>query len=92
MSDWKAVGVVAEGEPIEVGGVNPWSHSWTSLEQPAVELPHPSYPNQRYKMSVYEVESAGRKITFAAGEGYRQIFGAFMFQPNRAFENRRCAS
>ena len=78
MSEWKAVGVVAEGEPIEVGGVNPWSHSWTSLEQPAVELPHPSYPNQRHRMSVYEVESVGRKITFAAGELSANIWGFYV--------------
>jgi hypothetical protein len=78
MSDWKPIGVVAEGQRIEIDGVNPWDHSWRSLEQASLDLPHPSYPAQRHKMKIYEVESAGRKVTFAAGELSPNVWGFYV--------------
>jgi hypothetical protein len=78
MSAWKPIGVVAEGQPIEIDGINPWQHSWRSTEQPSVELPHPSCPNQRHRMNIYEVESAGHKVVFAAGELSANVWGFYV--------------
>jgi len=68
MSKWRSCGVVVEGEPIAVGGINPWDYPWRQADQLPVELPHPNYPEQRHRMVVYEVETSGRRIVFAAGE------------------------
>jgi len=75
---WKSCGVVIEGRPIDVGGINPWAFPWVSLQQPPVELPHPAYPNQCHKMWLYEVEAAGKKIVFAAGELSPNVWGFYV--------------
>jgi hypothetical protein len=68
MNKWISCGIVIEGDPIDVDGVNPWDHQWESIEQPPFELPHPAYPRQRHKMWIYEIEDGGKKVVFAAGE------------------------
>jgi hypothetical protein len=78
MRDWKAVGVVVEGDPIAVGGVNPWQFTWHQVQDDAVELPHPAYPNQHHRMWVYEIESCGRRIRFAAGELSANFWGFYV--------------
>ena len=68
MSDWKVIGVVVEGHPIDVGGLDPWNATWVPTGAPPVQLPHPYYPTQRHAMHIYEIERGGKKVTFAAGE------------------------
>jgi hypothetical protein len=48
MITWNAVGVVVEGEPIDVSGVNPWNYEWKVTEKESIQLPHPSYPSQMH--------------------------------------------
>jgi len=78
MDEWKSCGVVIEGQPIDVGGINPWSSHWVSRRQPPVELPHPAHPNQRHKMWVYEIEDAGKKVVFAAAELSANVWGFYV--------------
>jgi hypothetical protein len=78
MKEWTSCGVVIEGQPINVGGINPWKYGWKSLGQSAVELPHPSYPSQRHKMEIYEIDDAGKKIIFAAGELSVNVWGFYI--------------
>jgi hypothetical protein len=78
MNEWTSCGVVIEGQPIDVGGINPWNSRWQSLKQPAVELPHPGYPSQRHKMWIYQIENAGKKIVFAAGELSANVWGFYV--------------
>jgi hypothetical protein len=68
MNAWKVVGVVGDGERINIGGVNPWNHKWNPTGQVPINLQHPSYSNQMHTMHIYEIETAGRVILFAAGE------------------------
>lgn len=75
---WKPVGVVAAGQPIKIGGLDPWQHEWRSLKRPALALPHPSYPHQRHRMDIYEIASAGRKVVFAAGELSAGVWGFYV--------------
>jgi hypothetical protein len=77
MNGWKPCGVVIEGQPIDVGGLNPWDFRWVSLKQPPVELPHPGYPAQRHKMWVYQIASVGKKVVFAAGELSANVWGFY---------------
>jgi hypothetical protein len=78
MDQWKAVGVVGEGDPIAVGGVNPWALAWHRVREEPVELPHPAYPNQRHRMWVYEVECDGKRVRFAAGELSASVWGFYV--------------
>jgi hypothetical protein len=48
------------------------------VQDEPVELPHPAYPNQRHRMSVYEIESGGRRIRFAAGELSANVWGFYV--------------
>ena len=75
---WIAVGVVLEGDPVNVGGLNPWGLEWHSLESNPIELPHPSYPNQRHLIWVYEIRSGAKAVRFAAGELSANVWGFYV--------------
>ena len=78
MSDWKVIGVVVEGHPIDVGGLDPWNATWVPTGAPPVQLPHPYYPTQRHAMHIYEIERGGKKVTFAAGELSANVWGFYV--------------
>lgn len=68
MRDWKLLTVVIDGEYLEIEGVNVWGFEWKDLDEKVLEVPHPSYPNQKHCLSSYFMETGGRRIEFAAGE------------------------
>jgi hypothetical protein len=78
MNKWKAVGVVIEGERINISGVNPWNHKWKETAQESIQLPHPSYPNQMLTMHIYKIETAGRVILFAVAELSVNVWGFYV--------------
>jgi hypothetical protein len=78
METWQAVGIVVEGDPIDVGGLNPWAFAWRPVQDEPVELPHPAYPHQRHRMWVYEVEGDGRTVRFATGELSANVWGFYV--------------
>lgn len=78
MDDWNAVGIVVECGPITIGGLNPWAFTWHQVQDEPVELPHPTYPNQRHLMLVYEIESDGHRVRFAAGELSANVWGFYV--------------
>jgi hypothetical protein len=78
MEEWKVVGVVIEGQPIDLEGLNPWKLEWRETQEDAIELPHPSYPTQRHRMRVYKMEGAGKIVKFAAGELSANVWGFYL--------------
>jgi hypothetical protein len=79
MSGWRAAGVVAEGQPIAIEGLNVWDHPWAPRGDETVDLPHPSHPEQRHRIRVYEMEGQGSLIVvFAAGELSPGVWGFFV--------------
>jgi hypothetical protein len=78
MSQWKPAGIVVEGQPIFIGGINPWDFEWHRVQDEPIQLPHPSYPNQKHAMWVYEVESSGQKVRFASGELSANVWGFYV--------------
>jgi hypothetical protein len=78
MSDGKAVGVVMEGQSLQVGGLNIWDHRWVRKSDDPVDLPHPTYVHQRHRMFVYEVSADGKKVIFAAGELSAGLWGIYV--------------
>ena len=78
MSGWRTVGVVLEGDPMWIGGLNVWDHKWNQLQAPALQLPHPHYPSQRHSMWVYEITAGGESVRFAAGELSANVWGFYV--------------
>ncbi len=75
-TNWVAVGVVLDGDPIEIDGVNPWGCSWHD-EGEMVTVRHPYHPTQEHRIPVYSMTQDGRTTTFAAGELSNQVWGFF---------------
>ena len=75
MNEWKAVGIVVDGDPITIGGVNVWAFKWRQVQEEPIELPHPAFPNQRHRMWIYEIETEGHQMRFAAGELSPNVWG-----------------
>lgn len=74
--DWTAVGIVFDGDPIDLDGVNPWQYAWRSTGEVAL-VRHPAYPTQVHDVSVYEIEADGRTVRFAAGELSNTVWGFY---------------
>ncbi len=75
---WRAVGVVLDGDPIDLGGgVNPWKHSWHPLDT-MVWMRHPSWPTQLHDLPAYSIIVGDRTVVFAAGELSNQVWGFYV--------------
>jgi len=66
--DWKLLSAVVEAEFLEIEGVDVWMAKWVKLDVGILEVPHPSYPQQRHKLWPHYIETDGLTILFAAGE------------------------
>ncbi len=80
---WTAVGVVFDGDAIEIDGANPWKHSWQSTDEMA-QVRHPAYPTQVHEVPVYVMQVDGRSILFAAGELSNTVWGFYRPWPARS--------
>ncbi len=78
MKNWEFVDIVADGQPVDLDGVNPWDHEWISLDEEPIEVPHPSYPNQRHKMWIYKIDTGKKTVVFAAGEYSNCVWGFYV--------------
>lgn len=75
---WELVGVVIEGEPIDIRGVDPWRQSWSSSVR-VIPVAHPSYPQQRHSADVFVVANPdGQDVTFAAAELSNGVYAFFL--------------
>jgi hypothetical protein len=78
---WKSVGVVYEGDDIEVAGVNPWNLTWANSGA-VITVAHPSYPDQRHQAQIWRfVENEQSGIVFAAGELSNLVWGFWIPSP-----------
>jgi len=74
---WRFVSIGLEGQPADVGGVNPWEVKWTATGG-RITVAHPQYRSQRRVMFVYEVTDSVPRIRFAAGEFSNGVWGFFV--------------
>jgi len=74
---WRVAGVVCEGDPIKLDGINPWDHEWRSLKA-TVMLPHPTYSDQMHEMSIYEILTEQDKIVLAVDELSADVWGFYV--------------
>jgi len=75
---WKHVAIGFEGVPVSLGGLNPWKFKWHSLDEPTITVAHPSYPEERHTMSLFELKSGGKTVRFAAGEYSNGVWGFYL--------------
>lgn len=64
---WRSVGMCAEGDVVDLGGLNPWEFKWDS-ESDRIVVAHPYYPQQRHDVYVWSVRGPDGPVRFAAGE------------------------
>jgi len=77
---WEPAHVGFEGAALSIGGINPWLHSelWRCVSPASIVVPHPSYPQQRHRASVYEITLQGKSIRFAATELSNGVWGFYV--------------
>ena len=74
---WRFVSIGFDGEATDVGGgVDPWTVDWGPTKGWIVTA-HPSYPLQRHRMFVYELDRE-TPVVFAAGEFSNGVWGFFV--------------
>ena len=76
--EWKLLKVVVDSEPFDMAGVNIWDAEWISTNDQPIEVSHPSYPHQKHKMWVYEIQVKENKVKFAAGEFSNCVWGFYV--------------
>jgi hypothetical protein len=72
------VAICFEGDLVSLGGLNPWHLKWHALQEAAITVAHPSYLQERHTMWVYELQSEGKAIKFAAGEFSNCVWGFYV--------------
>ena len=75
---WRSASLDVEGADVDIAGVNPWHGRWQALDRGPITVAHPSYPEQRHLMNVYETTATGIVITFAAGEFSNGAWGFYV--------------
>lgn len=77
MSNWREVHVGTEGDDVQIAGIKVWQYDWRRTDEDAVQLPHPSYPQQRHNFNVYEAGPHSSQIRFAAAELSNGVWGFY---------------
>ena len=78
MDRWAVLGIVSEGQPIYIGGLNLWEHEWQQVERDPIPLPHPQYRLEMHQMRVYKIEGSVKQVRFAAGELSAGVWGFYV--------------
>ena len=78
MTVWRVVHVGFEDDNLKIGGLEVWKHEWRSTGEPYLNLPHPSYPNQIDRYTIYEIGDAGNSVRFATSELSNGVWGFYV--------------
>ena len=74
---WRFVSIGFEGDPTDIGGVDPWKIEWLSRHE-HITVAHPQYPDQRHPMNVYDLAGTDPPVRFAAGEFSNGVWGFYV--------------
>jgi hypothetical protein len=80
VTEWVLIddGIVSDGAPVSLRGLDPWKQEWVRLDEPAITVSHPQYPAQRHKMPIYEMRDGDTVVKFAAGEFSNGAWGFYL--------------
>ena len=74
--DWEFFGATPDGQSFQIGGLDVWKHDWRDTKE-RVHVRDPHY-GQDFTFHVYEIGSAERVVTFAAGEFSNCMWGFYV--------------
>jgi hypothetical protein len=75
-SDWEFFGAAADGQSFQIRGLDVWKHKWRDTKERA-HVKDPRY-HQDFTFHVYEIRSAERTVTSAAGEFSNCMWGFYV--------------
>ena len=75
---WRCVHIGVENDDASFCGVSFWKSRWRRLSDQDIVVAHPSYPQQRHKMFVYELDGPAGPLKFAAGEFSNGVWGFYV--------------
>ena len=75
---WKPLHVGVEGDDVSLLGLKLWKLEWKNIGEEPIIVPHPSHPHEQHRAWVYEIESSGKRIQFAAGELSNGVWGFYV--------------
>jgi hypothetical protein len=76
--NWRDVHVGFEKDGLKIAGLDVWKHEWRSAGLPSVELPHPSYRDQKHPYSICEIGDAAHPVRFAVCELSNGVWGFYV--------------
>ncbi|MEM6331321.1 MAG: hypothetical protein AAF790_13890 [Planctomycetota bacterium] len=65
-AEWRVVGEVFDGQPMQIEGVDPWRAEWAPRGAEPVDLPHPTSLDETASFQRYVLSHAGRSVCVAA--------------------------
>jgi hypothetical protein len=75
---WRLVFIGVEGQPVSLLGFDPWTYEWKLCHENPIVVAHPSYPSQRHRMFVYDLDVSGERVRLAAGEFSNGVWGLYV--------------
>ena len=61
-----------------MSGIDPWQYEWARVDEPSILVAHPSHPNERHHMRIYQAQGPMGPIRFAAGEFSNSVWGFYV--------------
>lgn len=80
MKDWNYIGWSFDSDTFEIEGIDVWQHDWQRANGEVAEVTDPAY-GQGFSFVVYQIEHAGIRIRFAAGEFSNNVWGFYVPNP-----------
>jgi hypothetical protein len=78
MPGWRFVTTTVEGQPLSIGGLDPWQYQWRRVSDATARIRDPQH-GQAYGFPVYEIGDPSNPVRFAAGEFSASVWG--FYQP-----------
>jgi len=76
--EWRAVHVGMTKDGLTIDGADIWTLAWRRTREPALQLPHPAFPDQLDYFDIYEADGPAGRIRFAAGELSGGVWGFYV--------------
>jgi hypothetical protein len=73
---WRLLAIGLADDPVTLRGHPLWKEKWLRRADPPIIVAPPSYPAERHKMFVYQLENVPT-VVFAAGEFSNGVWGFF---------------
>lgn len=73
---WRLLAIGVANEAVSLRGHDIWTEKWARRPDESIIVAHPSYPAERHRMFVYQLEN-DPAVIFAAGEFSNGVWGFF---------------